>query len=74
MEQWLKAATRADVVKRSLRVAAVVGTILVMINYSDRLIGGTVSSVDAIKMALTYLVPYCVSTYASVSAILKTKS
>ena len=74
MEQWLKTATRADVVKRSLRVAAVVGTILVMINYSDRLIGGTVSSVDAIKMALTYLVPYCVSTYASVGAILKTKS
>lgn len=74
MERWLKTAAREDVVKRSLRVAAVVGTILVLINYSDRLIAGTLSYADGIKMALTYLVPYCVSTYASVSAILKTRS
>lgn len=66
---WLATARRPDIVRRSLRVAVVVGTILVAINYLDRLIAGSVSSVDAVKMAMTYAVPYCVSTYAAVEAV-----
>jgi len=62
-------ATRKDVVKRSLTVALLVGTILVLINYFDRMLSGQMAIIDYAKMALTYCVPYCVSTYASVSAI-----
>lgn len=66
---WLATAGRPEIVRRSLRIAAVVGTALVAINYADRLLAGTLSSVDWIKMGLTYLVPYCVSTYAAVEAV-----
>ena len=69
MRRWLEIAGRPDVVRRSLRVAAVVGTLLVLINYADRLLSGQTVPADWLKMVLTYCVPYAVSTYASVSAL-----
>ena len=69
MKRWLTAALRPEVVRRSRRVALLVGTILVVINYTDVLLAGRITLHDGIKMLLTYLVPYCVSTYASVSII-----
>ncbi len=68
-ETWLATAARRDVVQRSVRVALTVGTLLVLINYGDRLFAGDLRRLDWIKMALTYLVPYGVSTYASVGAL-----
>lgn len=69
MSEWLAIARRAEIVRRSLRVALVVGTLLVLINHGDRIAAGTASGPDWLKMGLTYLVPYCVSTWASVSTI-----
>ncbi|MFQ5514490.1 MAG: nitrate/nitrite transporter NrtS [Myxococcota bacterium] len=66
---WLSTALRRDVVLRSLRMAAVVGTLLVVINYADRALVGELGAADAIKMVLTYLVPYGVATYAAVAAL-----
>ena len=66
---WLADALRADVVRRSLRVALVVGALLVAINHGDHLLSGEVGATGWLKMALTFLVPYGVSTYASVGAI-----
>ena len=57
---------RPAVVRRSARVALVVGTLLVLINYIDKLVALEIGAADVVKIALTYLVPYCVSTYASV--------
>ena len=71
MTEWLKVAVRSDVVQRSLRVAVVVGTLLILINYTDRFMKHALGGFDFLKMGLTYLVPYGVSTYASVNAILK---
>jgi hypothetical protein len=51
--------------KRSVGVAVIVGTLLNFINQGDVLIRG--AHVDALKIALTYLVPYCVATYGAVS-------
>jgi hypothetical protein len=51
--------------KRSLIVALVVGTILNLINQGDALVGGAAPNVT--KLLLTYVVPYCVSTYGAVS-------
>ena len=70
MNVWLETAMRPQVYKRSRRVALLVGTILVIINYSDRVFAGDLAPVDYLKMLLTYCVPFCVSTHASVSAIL----
>ena len=69
MKPWLAVACRRDVVQRSLRVAVVVGTILVLINHGDRIASGLATSTDWLKMGLTCLVPYAVSTWASVGAI-----
>jgi short subunit fatty acids transporter len=66
---WLEVARRRDVVRRALRVAAVVGTLLCLINHGDRLLTGALGARELLKIALTYLVPYAVSTYAAVSAI-----
>ncbi len=70
MSSWLEVAMRPEVYRRSRRVALLVGTILVGINYFDRILIGELSASDYIKMLLTYCVPFCVSTHASVSAIL----
>ncbi|MEQ8661730.1 MAG: nitrate/nitrite transporter NrtS [Gammaproteobacteria bacterium] len=59
------------VVRRSARVALVVGSVLVAINHGDRLLGGSLSGTDGVKIVLTYCVPYCVSTYAAVGAMLQ---
>ena len=71
MKQWIKIALTREVVTTSLGVAAVVGTILVAINCGDHICSGAVTRADILKMALTYCVPYMVSTYASVKAITK---
>jgi hypothetical protein len=54
-----------DVLRRSFVVAVIVGTILNLINQGDALFAGT--PLDLVKVTLTYLVPYCVSTYGAVS-------
>jgi hypothetical protein len=51
--------------QRSLYVALVVGTILNLINQGDALFGP--GPINWVKVLLTYLVPYVVSTYGAVS-------
>ncbi len=70
MKNRLGTAMRRDIVLRSLKVSVVVGSILAAINQGDALLSGQISGEVVWKIALTYLVPYCVSTYASVSAAL----
>jgi len=62
-------ASRRDVVLRALRTAALVGLLLIAINHWDALLAGDVDAMRVGKMLLTILVPYSVSTYASVRAI-----
>lgn len=71
MNEWLSIATRRDVVVRGLKVGIVVGTILTVINYGDVILTGQMTPSAVWKISLTYLVPFCVSTYAGVEAILK---
>lgn len=67
---WYQVATRRQVVARSLRVSLIVGTILVGINHGNVLLGGGAATDLVWKIPLTYMVPYAVSTYAAVDAIL----
>jgi hypothetical protein len=70
MKEWLRIALRRDVVLRGLKVGAIVGTVLTAINQGDVILAGQIAAAGAWKIPLTYLVPYCVSTYAGVDAIL----
>jgi hypothetical protein len=65
---WLRLATSRSIVRRASAVAAVVGTLLVVINHGDALLRGDFSEGRALRIVLTILVPYCVSTYSSVEA------
>jgi hypothetical protein len=58
-----------SVVRRASGVAIVVGTILIAINHGDALLRGDLSLGRALKMVMTMMVPYCVSTYSSVCAM-----
>jgi hypothetical protein len=69
MRVWLAIALQHPVRQRALKVAAVVGSILVVINQGDVLLAGNAPLKTWIQIVLTFLVPYCVSTYASVQAI-----
>jgi hypothetical protein len=68
--RWFLLALRRDVVMRGLRISGVVGTALVAVNQGDLILSGVMPTELAWKIPLTYLVPYLVSTYACVSAML----
>jgi hypothetical protein len=63
---WLETALSPEIVKRSLRVSAIVGTLLALINHGDRIIALSVDAPVLFKIVLTYLVPYSVATWAAV--------
>lgn len=60
-----------EVVNTALKVALLVGSILALINHGTAIIHATLSTTNIYQIILTYLVPYCVSTYSSVKAIQK---
>jgi hypothetical protein len=51
--------------KKSFYTALVIGTILTMINHGDFIIEGNWP--PFIKIALTYCVPYCVTTWGAIT-------
>jgi hypothetical protein len=57
------------IVRRSFVIAAIVGTILNVINQGDAIVTG--GALVGWKIVLTYCVPYCVSTYGAVTARLE---
>lgn len=66
---WVHTVSR-PVVMTALKVAAVVGTILALINHGPSFVQGQLGMQQWIQIALTYLVPYLVSTYSSVKMLL----
>ena len=65
----LELAFRKDVVVRALKVGTLVGTILIALNQGDVILSGDLTPRTLLKIALTPLVPYLVSTYSSVAAL-----
>lgn len=56
---------------RAFKVSVIVGTVLTLINQGDLILAGFVPEIW--KVPLTYLVPYCVSSYSS-AAMLSSKA
>ena len=66
MKPFFVAATERSTVRTSARIALVVGSVLALINYGDRIfISYDMRPLDWIKLAVTYCVPYCVATYGA---------
>ena len=69
MKEWLRAAFEPQVVQRGILYSVIVGPILIAINQGDAIAAGAVDRAEVIKMGLTLLVPYLVSTFSSVGAM-----
>ena len=69
MTEWLRLATARSVVRRAARYALGVGLLLIAINHGDAIVRGDVTLARALRMLLTVMVPYCVSTASSVGAL-----
>ncbi len=50
--------------RKALVVAAIVGTVLAVINQGDLLLTGQLSGRNLVKIVLTYAVPFCVSVFS----------
>ena len=69
MWSTLRLAVLPSVVRRALGYAVIVGAILIAINHGDALARAEFGAVRLLKMALTVVVPYMVSTLSSVQAL-----
>jgi hypothetical protein len=67
--EWLRLASGRSVVRRACRYAICVGALLIAINHGDAILRGDVSMARVLRMVLTAVVPYAVSTASSVSAL-----
>ncbi len=67
-KRFLAIATTYAVCRRALISALIVGIILALINYGDKVLAGALNKIDIAKILLTFLVPYGVSTVSSVLA------
>jgi hypothetical protein len=66
MKTFLAAEMGKSTVATSAKIALIVGSILTMINYGDRIFASCdMRPLDWIKLAVTYCVPYCVATYGA---------
>ena len=72
MKEWIALALEPSVRRRAVKVAGIVGTILTVINHGDVLLYGQATTTVWVKIALTFVVPYCVATFASVQALRQT--
>ncbi|WP_298937246.1 nitrate/nitrite transporter NrtS [uncultured Ruegeria sp.] len=69
MMSVLYLASRKDVRRRAATIAVIVGPIIALINHGDALFAGVMTVTQWGKIALTFAVPYSVSTVSSVLAI-----
>jgi hypothetical protein len=69
MKESFELALDPPVVRRALVCMVIVGAVLITINHGDAILRGDITRGRLVQMALTLLVPYCVSTASSVGAI-----
>jgi hypothetical protein len=61
MREALRICFRREHLRRTIRIALVVGTILTIINQVDVILGGEATALTWIKTGLNYCVPFIVS-------------
>jgi len=69
MREWVRLSLQRAVVVRALWYAVIVGAVLISINHGDAILNGEVDRRRLLKMGLTVMVPYLVSTFSSVGAL-----
>ena len=57
----LRLITQPPIVRKALRAAGLVGTVLVMLHHGDEIVSGHVTTRVLVKSLLTPLIPFCVT-------------
>lgn len=70
---WVDLAFQRSVVRQSLAYAIAVGAVLTLINHGEAILHDQIDANRVVKIGLTVLVPYVVSTLSSVGAMRKCK-
>jgi hypothetical protein len=65
MKLFFEAALERGTVAASAKIALLVGSILALINYGDRILYRDMHAVDWFKLVVTYCVPYGAAKYAT---------
>lgn len=68
MAKFLTIFTDASIRNRALIVASVIGPVLTLINQYDAIVNQGFEGVNFLKVGLTFVVPYLVSSYSSLRA------
>jgi hypothetical protein len=68
MRESIRIALRPDILRRSTRIALVVGTLLALINHGDRLMTLSLDAQTVLRIILTYAVPFGVASWSAVQA------
>ena len=63
MRSLFQVACSGKIVKNSLRIALVVGSILNLVNQGGAILAG--AGISWMQIALNYAVPYCVASYSA---------
>ena len=66
LKLYCEISTSRSVVKRAIKVALLVGTTLNIINQGEAFLSLEIANINFIKLCLTYVVPYSVTTYTAV--------
>jgi hypothetical protein len=61
VREALRIAVRREHLRQTLTIAAIVGTILAVINHGDVILGGDATGTTWLKVVLTYSVPFIVA-------------
>ncbi len=65
---WRCALVHPPMLWRSVKIGILVGTVLAVINHGGVLMRGELTSGIALKIGLTYLVPFVVATWSALAA------
>ena len=74
VQTFLTIAAQRSTVLRALKIALIVGLILVAVNEGGALMHGDIDMADLVSIVLNFAVPYCVSTVSTVLAHAETKT
>lgn len=70
MDKFTKIAFHRSTVNKAITISLTVGTVLNLINQGDFIFQAEWENISAFKVFLTYLTPFCVSTYSTATALM----
>ena len=70
MDKFTKLAFNRATVNKAIIISLTVGTVLNLINQGDFIFHMQWEKINTFKILLTYLTPFCVSTYSTATALM----